>query len=203
MSKKPIALILMLLMMVVGCSSAPADSTPSTDAAETASTEPAPEDQSLAPDAGESDVPQQADDSTPTHIPQVDAVINAYLEKDIDSLASCSMTQCEKDAEGTLQPHVVWGACQVNNLSSDWESVRSHYEGWVQGSRSLYAVYRVHESGDWAYFVQFAYDQNDTGAKSAVLAEDGKIMQLWMGCNVPGEMPADHYEPIIAPTVNQ
>ncbi len=138
-----------------------------------------------------------------TQIAEVDAVIDAFLAKDVDRLVSCDMLECEEDAEGALAPRVTWGSCQVNNTWTGRDTVRSLAENWVGGSRWLYAAYRVHGIGDWAYFVQFAEYRHDHGAKAAVLNEDGRILQLWMGCGAPLDMPADHYEPIAPPRVGR
>jgi len=137
-----------------------------------------------------------------TGVPEVDAVIDAFLAQDADRLTSCDMVRCEADAEGVLEPVVTWGSCQVNNTWTGWDTVRSLLEGWVREPRLLYAAYRVHEIGDWAYFVQFAEYRLDPGAKGAVLDADGRILQLWMGCGAPLDMTGDHYEPLAPPRVN-
>lgn len=134
-----------------------------------------------------------------TEVPQVDAVIDAFLAKDVHRLASCDMLRCEEGAEGALEPVVTWGSCEVNNTWTGWDTVRSLVEGWVGEPRLLYAAYRVQGIGDWAYLVQFAKYRHDQRPKSAVLDGEGRILQLWMGCGALFDMQADHYEPIAPP----
>ena len=134
-----------------------------------------------------------------TEVPQVDAVIDAFLAKDVHRLASCDMLRCEEGAEGALEPVVTRGSCEVNNTWTGWDTVRSLVEGWVGEPRLLDAAYRVQGIGDWAYLVQFAKYRHDQRPKSAVLDGEGRILQLWMGCGALFDMQADHYEPIAPP----
>lgn len=145
-----------------------------------------------------------------TNQPQLDAVIDAHLNKDVDRLmelvvmqqAGCNPDEglhCGDQPKGTPKLFFPRSTCQTNYVT-DLQAVRTEMALWVEGSRYFYAAYRVQNLGPRAYYLIFASGLADSEAKRVYLDADGKIIELGLGCNAPtAPLQGEYYTPIVAP----
>jgi len=129
-----------------------------------------------------------------TQDPNLDRVIEAFLNKDVDQLMSLAKMRelecadgteayCGDDPAGTVKSYLPSGTCTTYLVPE--EKLRSEMERWVEGSRYLYAAYSVSGMDEDAYFIIFANGRGDSSAKQAYLDADGKITHLGVGCGIP------------------